>query len=455
MTYTDAEIDAKFTALEDNYNEALDTIWMLLAGMLVFFMHAGFSLLESGSVREKNSHHILAKNLVVICLGFLCWYVFGWAWAYGALENPNKFTGGTEFVHDGFWDAQSRFRNWFFQGAFCATACTIVSGAMAERTQLRGFTIFSILMTSFIYPIVVYWGWSGSGWLLYEDDAGETVSSVGPAYIDFAGSGLVHMVGGIAALCGSIVVGARKDRWTHSDEDEFNAHNVPFCVLGTLFLWFGWYGFNPGSTLELHTKEKAYQAGMVAVNTTLAPCIAGPLVFLLRRVAEGFLDIGAFCNGILAGLVSITAGCATVKPWESLIIGAIGALLYEGTSMLMRRVKIDDVVDAFAVHGACGFWGILALGFFGDPDTGTGGNGLFYGGDQLGVQLLAGLAITAWVGGLSLMIFLPLKLMGALRASDEHQDVGADALEHSPRKAFEVPNTLEVPKSLEGEDVEI
>jgi len=414
-----ATIAEEIAQMKADYNEALDTIWMLLAAMLVFFMHAGFSLLESGSVRQKNAQNILAKNLLVVTCGFLCWYFLGWPLAYGVdaeADKPSKFAGHKQIFMDGFLDIKALFRNWFFQGAFCATACTIVSGAMAERTRLTGFAIYSVIMTSWIYPVIVYWGWSGSGMLTYTGDDGETTSIIGgPGYKDFAGSGLVHLVGGVGAICGSLFVGPRKDRW--AKEEEFVAHNIPFVVLGTFCLWFGWYGFNPGSTLSMHDKAAANTAGIVAVNTTLAPCAAGLVVFFLRAVVVSprLLDVGGFCNGVLAGLVSITAGCAFVKPWETVIIGVIGGLIYQLASMMLKFFKIDDVVDAFPVHGACGIWGVVAVGLFGNPDDGLGGNGVFYGGNQLGVQLFGILMIVLWVGFFSCAIFLPLRLAKLLR----------------------------------------
>jgi Amt family ammonium transporter len=430
-----ADLQSQVNTMKANYDESLDTMWMLLAGLLVFFMHAGFSLLEAGSVRFKNAQNILAKNLLVVTLGFLCWYMLGWPIAYGAVDDPNKMSGGTEFFMDGFWEDKTKFRNWFFQGAFCATGCTIVSGAMAERTQLKGFGIFCIMMCSIIYPMVAYWGWSGNGFLVYTDADGNAVSSFGPAYMDFAGSGIVHLVGGIGALVGSIMVGPRKGY----GEEDLTGHSIPFIVLGTFALWFGWYGFNPGSTLSMKTEEDAHRAGLVAVNTTLSPCVSGLLVFLLRAkvVQPLLLDVGGFCNGILAGLVGITAGCAFVKPWEAVIIGFISGLLYQGASMLLQKLKVDDVVDAFPVHGVCGMWGVLALGFFGNPDEGIGGNGLFYGGDQLRAQVMALIVIMAWTGGLSLLIFFPLKKLGMLRLGDDFQDNGADLMEHTPTKAYE------------------
>jgi len=430
-----ATLQSSLQTAQTNYNEALDTIWMLLAALLVFFMHAGFSLLETGSVRLKNTQNIMAKNLIVVTLGFLCWFVLGWPLAYGA--GTNGFVGGSEFFTMGFLDENgepgNKFRQWFFQGAFCATGATIVSGAMAERTQLKGFIIFVCTMCAIIYPIVAHWTWSGVGFL---NNANGSI--VGPAYMDFAGSGIVHMVGGVAALCGSIVVGPRRGRFENIAGETFDVNNVPYCVVGTFFLWFGWYGFNPGSTLEMHTASVAHQAGLVAVNTTLAPCASGLVVFALRAwvVKPKALDVCGFCNGILAGLVSITAGCAVVHPWEAIVIGCIGGFVYQGTSMLLEKLQVDDVVDAFPVHGGGGCWGVLALGFFGPKET--GGNGAFYGGDQLGVQIVAVLIIAAWSAGLSLALFIPLKKMNFLRLSDTFQEKGADHMEHSPQKAYEI-----------------
>ena len=444
-----ANLSSKYDEMKSDYNESLDTIWMLLAALLVFFMHAGFSMLEAGSVREKNTQGILGKNMLVVTVGFLAWYIMGFSLAFGERDDPNKFIGGSGFAMDGFWDDKSYFRNWFFQGAFCATGATIVSGAMAERTATVGFGIYTVIMTSFIYPVVVYWGWSGLGFLNYTNDHEESASVFGPFYMDFAGSGIVHLVGGVGALCGAIIVGPRKGRFDNSvPEDEFFAHNVPFVVLATFFLWFGWYGFNPGSTLSMHDSDTANVAGLVAVNTTLSPCVAGLTVFLLR--AKVFpphrKDVGGFCNGILAGLVAITAGCGVVKHWEAIVIGFIGAWVYQIVSMLLKYFKIDDVVDAVPVHGACGIWGVLALGLFGDPDHGMGGNGFIYGGDQLRVQSLAVIIIVAWSGFLSTLIFLPLRVANLLRLSDTYQDEGADAMEHSPPKAYESHEAHDVAK---------
>mmetsp|Transcript_39180 Transcript_39180/g.90476 ORF Transcript_39180/g.90476 Transcript_39180/m.90476 type:complete len:607 (-) Transcript_39180:187-2007(-) len=406
------------------HDECLDTIWMLLAAMLVFFMHAGFSLLETGCVQYKNAQNILAKNLLVVTCGFLCWYFCGWAISVNS----------DEWVMDGFFDDPIQFRQWFFQGAFCATASTIVSGAIAERTQLLAFCIFILIMTSIIYPLVVYWGWSGEGFL--NNSQG---SFMGPGYMDFAGSGLVHMVGGVAAFCGAYCVGPRAGRFEDVfDRPYFGPHSVPFCVLGTFFLWFGWYGFNAGSTAQLHEMGDATTAGLVAANTTLAPCCSGLVVFMLRKfvVQPKALDVPGFCNGLLAGLVGITAGCAVVKGWEAIAIGLVAGSVYQASSMYMLWLRVDDVVDAVAVHGACGLWGVIAVGLFGDPDEGRGGNGLFYGGDQLAIQLIAILCIGTWTAVCSFLVFFPMHCLGKLRLPNEIQEIGADAHEHSPPRSY-------------------
>jgi len=427
----------RLDVLQQNYNEALDTMWMLLSTALVFMMHSGFSLLEAGSVRSKNTQNILGKNVLVVTVGFISWYVIGYGFAFGHVGGGSKFIGSTGFFMYGFNEDRSKFRKWLFQGTFCATGGTIVSGAMAERTKLKGFTIFTVLMTTLIYPCVVFWVWSHHGFLRYPNGAGIEVSIFGPAFMDFAGSACVHLCGGIAAFVGALIVGPRSGRFK-GNEDQFDGHSVPFCVLGTFILFFGWYGFNPGSTMFMHDITAANKAAIVAVNTTLSPCISGMLVFFLRaRVFQPKrLDVGAFCNGILAGLVSVTASCHAIQAWEAMLIGFFAAFVYQGASMLLPRFHIDDVVDAFAVHGANGLWGVLAAGLFGDPAEGLGGNGLFFGGDQFRVQLIGALIILGWSGGLSLLIFLPLRLIGFLRLSDEFQKKGADAMEHSPGKAY-------------------
>jgi ammonium transporter, Amt family len=458
LTAQSAELAEMKTMLESQagYSEALDNIWMLYTASLIFFMNPGFAFLEAGSVRFKNTQHILAKNMIVPVICFLVWYIIGFPIAFGATDptgepnTPGKFASGRYWAMAGFYKDRVKFRNWFFQGCFCETAATIVSGATAERMNFWAFLIFTVFVTGIIYPVVVYWCWSLSGWLQFTDPQYGVMSLVGPAYIDFAGSGVIHLLGGVAGLVGAIVVGPRKGRFDPALQDEFSPHSVNFCVLGTFILWFGWYGFNPGSTGAMHDAATANRSALVAVNTSLAPCAAGLVVFCLRFAMTRRLDVCGLCNGILAGLVGITAGCAVVAPWEAILIGIIAAFVYQGSSMLLPRLRIDDPVEAVSVHAANGAWGVLAAGLFGDPAEGMGGNGAFYvhghqnafptngtyRGGQLGTQVVAVVVIILWTVALSLAVFVPLRLLGYLRVSDEFQDQGADEAIHSPSKAY-------------------
>ena len=305
-----------------------------------------------------------------VCVGTLGWWVFGWAFAYGSQGTPaNGFIGTDGFFGIGFYtidattgvisplascDAdgcQSTMLSWFFQWAFCTAGATIVSGGVAERVKSPTYAVYAFFMASFIYPIIVAWSWGG-GFLA-------TITSVG--YMDFAGSGVVHLTGGVSALAGTIVLGPRKGRF--ENPEEFECHNLPLVVLGTFALWFGWYGFNPGSTLGMHDGATGALAAQVAMNTTLAAATGGITVFLLRYAIMKKYDVGGLCNGILAGLVSITAGCGNVECGSAFAIGLVGAFVYQGSSMLLQKLKIDDPVDASPVHGFCGIWGVLAAGF--------------------------------------------------------------------------------------------
>jgi len=413
------KLEAALAVSQVSYNDCLDTIWTLTTAMLVFFMHSGFSLLEVGSVRFKNTQYILAKNLAVVAMGFLCWFLLGYPLAYG--RSGNSFAGSGSFAMEGLYGSSSNLRVWLWQGAACATSATIASGAMAERTQVKGFVMYTAVMAALVYPIVAHWGWSGRGIFKFED-GGMLRSLAGPPVVDFAGSGIVHLVGGVGALCGAVVVGPRRGRFEDAMiDDEFDAPNVPFVVIGTLFLWFGWFGFNAGSTGSMHTTMAAHKAAIAAVNTAISPCVSGLLVFFMRSmvVRPKAFDVPGFCNGVLAGLVSITAGCATVASWEAMLIGFVGGMVYIAVSALVKRLMVDDVVDAFAVHGACGFWGLVAAGLFGGPLV--RGNGLLHGGDQLRAQLFAVVVIVLWSGVLSLVIFVPLRRAHLLRYADEFQ----------------------------------
>eukprot|EP00446_Apocalathium_sp_SHHI-4_P084180 CAMPEP_0177513906 /NCGR_PEP_ID=MMETSP0369-20130122/44023_1 /TAXON_ID=447022 ORGANISM="Scrippsiella hangoei-like, Strain SHHI-4" /NCGR_SAMPLE_ID=MMETSP0369 /ASSEMBLY_ACC=CAM_ASM_000364 /LENGTH=730 /DNA_ID=CAMNT_0018992541 /DNA_START=51 /DNA_END=2242 /DNA_ORIENTATION=+ len=468
----EAEADEKIAWNEGNWTanaaaiadlqSAADHTWLILCGSLVMFMQAGFAMVEAGCCRAKNVQNILLKNLFDVCIGTLGWWALGWSIAYGRSEVKSDILvfgeenglkvpfnghtyyvgnfGGTGFMSaysDGREEPSDKMMNWFFQWAFCSAAATIVSGGVAERVNFMGYALFSVLMTGIIYPVVVASTWGG-GWLA-------EVTPVG--YMDFAGSGVVHMAGGVGALVGALCAGPRIGRWEHPEK--FVPHSLPLVVLGTFILWFGWYGFNCGSTLSMKDIATGMLAAQVAMNTTLAAATGGITVFLMNLRWK--YDIGSFCNGILAGLVSITAPCGNVACGSAVLIGMYGGVLYQLTSWLMKRLRIDDPVDAFAVHGMCGAWGVLAAVFF---DWGLGFD-KFHGwkgfdcvkddGGQcmsgawkeaLSANLLEILFVVVWVGLSSACIFLPLRLAGLLRASESDQLAGFDEVKHSPSKAY-------------------
>lgn len=332
----------------DSLATALDTLWVATSTILVFWMQAGFALVEVGSVRVKNSQNILFKNLFDICITTVLWWLLGYGMAYG--ESRGNFVGGSLFTAKDFDANPVRYRDFMFQWAFSGTMITIVSGAMAERTKIFGYILLCVWMNILVYPFIVHWTW-GKGWLYDE------------GYYDFAGSGIVHEVGGVAALMGAIMIGAREGRWEAGAEQRFKPHNIPFIVTGTFVLWMGWYGFNGGSTLSF-TGGNEFIAFKVMLNTSLSAVAAGFVVLMLKGFITKVFELPFMCNGILAGLVSITASCDGVTDYEAFIIGILGGLIVTGVSYLVKACKVDDAIDAFAVHGACGAWGAIAVGLF-------------------------------------------------------------------------------------------
>jgi len=456
---------SKLKEADLSFSGALDSAWLCLCGALVMFMHAGFAMLETGSCRAKNAQNVLMKNLVNVCVGTIGWWILGWAFAYGgpydaddALENG--FIGAGGFAGEGFVDyidtgiaplelpltegaTQSTMLSWFFQWAFCTAGATIVSGGVAERVKSPSYAAYAFFMTSFIYPVVVAWTW-GYGWLS---------SVLGVGTMDFAGSGIVHLTGGISALAGTVILGPRAGRFDPDRESEFEAHNLPLVVLGTFILWFGWYGFNPGSTLGISSAETGALAAQVAMNTTIAAATGGILVFTIRYFILKKYDVGGLCNGILAGLVSITAPCGNVESGSAFLIGIIGAFVYQGASMLLQKLHIDDPVDAVPVHGACGIWGVLAAGLFDwglDVDHFHGWSGFScmtkddgscqtgIGGTAIAAQIILVLAVIAWAGTWSAIAFGVLKVTKILRIEEEVEAAGMDAAHHSPSKAYDI-----------------
>jgi len=377
-------------------------LWMILCGAQVFFMQLGFAHLEAGSVSKRNVLNIIFKNIMDACLGSIVWFCLGYGFAWG----DGSFIGSTSF----FYVSYNENTNWFFQWAFCVTASTIVSGAVAERMKLEAYFIYTIIITAFIYPAVVHWVWHGEGWACALNPKADN------PIIDFAGSGVVHMVGGWSGMMGAWIVGPRKGRFEKADDAvDFTTHSIPMQAFGTLILWFGWYGFNCGSTVAV---SGAMGTGaLVAVTTTLAAAAGGLTTSTLGRLLHRKWNIGLVCNGILAGLVSITAPCSVVAPGSAIIIGVIGGLLYYGFSQLMIILKIDDPLDAAAVHGCCGFWGVISVAIFTTNDyMRKAGFDIVLAqdlGTRFGNQLAVALAITAWTIGLSgLMFFVADKAIG-------------------------------------------
>lgn len=426
----------------------LDNLWLMLCAILVFFMQTGFTLLECGTCRSKNVVNIVFKNTTDACTAGITFWAIGWGVAYGGDYTDaatNGFIGSGEFffVSSGEW---AEFAGWFFQWAFAATTATIISGAVAERCQIGCYMIISAIMISFVYPVIVHWIWSGNGWL--SAFAGEGVTRAGTnGMVDFAGSGVVHLTGGVGAFIGALILGPRKDRFGdkgESAEDRairdkaFAPHNAAFVCVGTLILWLGWYGFNAGSTLMLSGGASAI-AAKVCVTTTLAAVSGGWGALFLARIFKKYWDANSMMNGILGGLVSITAGCSVVEPWAAMVIGFLGGFIYYGWNALLYRLQIDDVLGASAVHGACGVWGVLVVGLFATEanmasayGSTSGVYGLFYGGggEQLGIQFLGCLAIIVWVGVTCTIMFMIMKLLGVLRVTPEEEIAGLDISEH-------------------------
>ena len=334
---------------------------------------------------------------------------------------------------------------------FAAAAATIVSGAVAERAQLGAYLIYSTVITGLIYPVVVHWVWDGNGWAsAFNTNKGDDGPLLG-GQIDFAGSGVVHMTGGVAALVGAAVIGPRMGRFDGGGRTgkpvAIPGHSSVLQVLGTFILWLGWYGFNPGSTLGISPAGYAQAAARSVVTTTLSAATGGLTVVTLDKLlGSKTWDVSAVCNGILGGLVSITAGCSAVYPWAAVLIGFLGGFVYFGASNLVLKVlKVDDPLDAFAVHGACGFWGCLATSLLAAPAyayhgtledapgdcKGGGGVGLFYGeGCLIGVTFATLVAEIAWVGGMSFLMFFALKMAGLLRVPPEVEEAGMDISKH-------------------------
>ncbi|MBW7995072.1 MAG: ammonium transporter [Candidatus Glassbacteria bacterium] len=389
----------------------INTVWVLVAAFLVFFMQAGFGMLEAGFTRAKNAANILTKNMMDFSMASLAYWMVGFGLMYGA---GNGLLGTDQFFLIGS-PAETAgvptYAFWLFQAVFTAAAATIVAGAMAERTKFKTYMIYSFIISALIYPIVGHWIWGG-GWL----------SELG--FQDFAGSTVVHSVGGFAAMAGAIVLGPRLGKYNpDGSANVIPGHNIPLAALGCLILWFGWFGFNPGSSLS---GMDAHLIAKVAVNTNLsasAGCVATTLLVWWRY---GKPDLSMSINGALAGLVAITAPCAVVSPASSVLIGFLAAPVVTFGVSFLDRIHVDDPVGAIPVHGMCGAWGTVALGLFHESD------GLFFGGGfkLVGVQALGSLTVILFTLVSMYIIFKLLAATVGLRVSQQEEIRGLDIGEH-------------------------
>lgn len=414
---------------------AVDTGWILLGAALVFFMQAGFAMVETGFTRAKNAGNIIMKNLMDFCLGTPLFWLIG----FGLMFGGGTFIGVFDFFADGVVGEGYDWATLIFQTVFCATAATIVSGAMAERTKFSAYCVYSAIISAIIYPISGHWIWGG-GFL----------SELG--FHDFAGSTAVHLVGGVAALVGAKILGPRIGKYDKDGNARaIPGHSLTLGSLGVFILWFCWFGFNGGSTVAL-SNGAAETAARVFVTTNLAAAFATITVMIVTWIRYKKPDISMTLNGTLAGLVAITAGCDTVTPMGASIIGIIaGFVVLYGIEFIDQVCKIDDPVGAIGVHGMCGAVGTILVGVFGYYGYGTNEVapvGLIYGAgtDALMVQLLGVLCVIAWVGITMTIAFLAIKHTIGLRVSQEEEQMGLDIQEHGLTSAY--ADFLSVPQVL-------
>ncbi|MEN8776255.1 MAG: ammonium transporter [Polaribacter sp.] len=398
----------------EQVNGDMGMLWMLIAGILVFLMQAGFTLVESGMTRSKNAVNIAMKNLLDICVGSITFWLVGYSLMYGDTSNGWFFWSGL---------FQGEGADLFFQTMFAATTATIVSGAIAGRTKYTTYIIFSLIMTAIIYPISGGWEWNG-GWL------NDTEGIMPAEFIDFAGSSIVHSVGGWAALVAAFMVGPRIGKYVDGKVFPIPGHNQILATLGVFILWFGWFGFNGGSQLAWGGDD-ATGASTVVLITNLAAAAGGLGALITTWIWYGKPNLGQTLNGCLAGLVSITAGCGNMTAGGAVLAGLIGGILVVfSIEFIEKKLKIDDAIGAASVHGVAGAWGTLVIGLWGvDGDTGIG---LFNGGGaaQLGAQAIGVLAYAIWAVALSFIILAILKATMGLRVTKEVEIEGLDISEH-------------------------
>ena len=389
---------------------AIDTVWVALCAALIFFMEAGFALLEAGFVRSKNAMSIIAKVIIDITFGGIAFFIVGFGIAYGSSNGWFAIDFGIMNKDLGLGLTVSNNLFWFIQLGFAIAAISIVSGALAERMKLFSYAILVVFFCALVYPIVANWVWNPNGWLAIR------------GFNDFAGSAAVHAMGGFAALAAAIVLGPRIGKYSKDGKSNtIPGHNLPLASVGAFILWFGWFGFNPGSSLGAVGNWELI--GSVVVNTFLASASGGIATMIYTYFTYSKIDITMVINGVLAGLVSITAGCNVVGPTSAIIIGAIAGVLVDVAVVFFDKIKVDDPVGAIAVHGVNGLFGTMAVGFFAIE------GGLFYGGgiSLLVTQILGVITIALFSFTVTFIIMKFLKLTIGVRISSEDEEAGIDA----------------------------
>ena len=414
-----------YEATPENNARSIDFVWTLIAAFLVFMMQGGFAMLETGFTRAKNAGNIMMKNLIDFCFGAIAFWAVGYAIMFGA--------GNLFFGTEGFFLSSAKsgsdlwqYAYWMFQVVFVATAATIVSGAVAERIKFIGYILYSIFISAIVYPVVGHWIWGG-GWL----------AKLSTPMIDFAGSTVVHSVGGWSALAGAIILGPRIGKYMNNGiVKPIRGHSLTLAALGVFLLWFGWYGFNPGSTLA----GTNWSIAAIAVTTTLGASAGAIGSLVTSWVKYKKPDVSLTLGGTLGGLVAITAGTANVSPLSSIIIGFIAGILYVFSVSFFDRIKVDDPVGAVSCHAINGVWGTLAVGLFAQKEFG-GVNGLFFGGGitQLVSQFIGVITVFVWTFVIMLIFFKLIDLIIGLRVSKEEELKGLDLSEHNTEAYADFP----------------
>lgn len=405
-----AAVKADIEAVQLNVNY----IWMIMTGALVFVMQAGFAMVELGFARAKNSINIIMKNFLDFCISALVFLFIGFGLMFGT-------SAGGWIGTDSFWLSNHAgddklWSFWFFQVVFAGTACTIVSGAMAERTKFVGYLIYAALLAAIVYPIGGHWAWGSFGGAYGVGGEKGWLEAMG--FVDFAGSTVVHGCGGACALAGILVVGARHGRFGKDGSPRLIAgHNIPLAALGVFILWFGWFGFNAGSTLIANAS-----IGRIAVNTTIAPAAAALSAMVSMWFVQGRPDVGITLNGALGGAVGVTACCANISPASAFIVGLVAGIITTVATIALERLQLDDAVGAIPVHLGNGWWGTLSVALFDDKGFSAG---------KLGVQALGTFSITLTAFILCYTIFKVVDLVIGLRATDTEQIDGLDFAEHA------------------------